>query len=88
MQNIPSDQTEMLKIKLATKFFIKHKSIMLKFCVAIVLIGCFFGGCSYLNKKLNLPNDNFIEEKIEEIIEHETGLTVDLTPDDLDYPNF
>ena len=80
MQNIPKDQIEMLKIDLATKFLIKHKSIMLKFCVAIVLIGCFFGGCNYINEKLNLPNDNFIEEKIEEIIEKETGLNIDLTP--------
>ena len=39
-----------------------------------------FGGCSYLNKKFGLENDNPIEQSIEGIIKQKTGLGVDLTP--------
>mgnify|MGYP003641330867 CR=1 FL=1 len=36
-------------------------------------------GCSYLNRKFSLKDDNFIEELIEQQIENKTGLTVDLS---------
>jgi hypothetical protein len=41
----------------------------------------FFGGCSYVNKKLGLKDDNIAEEIIEEVIKKETGLSIDLTPE-------
>ena len=50
--------------------------------VGILVLACLFGGCRALNKKLGLQNDNVIEEAIEEIIELNTGLKIDLTPED------
>ncbi len=49
--------------------------------VAGVIAASFIGGCSYLNQQLNLKNDNVLEQCIEAVIEHETGLDVDLTPE-------
>lgn len=40
------------------------------------------GGCAYFNQKFNLPNDNVAEQAVEELIEHEVGIEVDLTPED------
>jgi len=87
MENIPEDQIELIKISIAQKFLIDHKDIMLKSCVVLISICCIFGGCSYFNKKLGLKNDHFVEEKVEKIIENETGLKIDLTPDDLTDPD-
>ena len=39
------------------------------------------GGCSYINKKLKLRDDNFGEEIIEGVIESQLGVDVDLTPE-------
>ena len=36
--------------------------------------------CSQVEEKLGLPEDNFIEEIIEEVIEQKTGIDIDLTP--------
>ncbi len=41
---------------------------------------CLMDGCSYLNKKARLDDDNFIEEAIEHLIEEKTGLDIDLSP--------
>ena len=44
-----------------------------------------FCGCSYINKKLGLENDNILEESIERVIEGQLGLpkdSIDLTPGD------
>lgn len=43
-------------------------------------MGAILGGCHYLNQKVGLPDDNVIEELIEELIESKTGLDIDLTP--------
>lgn len=38
-------------------------------------------GCSTLNEKAGLSNDNFIEQVVEEIIRNKSGINVDLTPE-------
>lgn len=53
----------------------------MKGCITILAIAGFLGGCSYLNQKLGLRDDNVIEEAIENKIEDATGLSIDLTPD-------
>lgn len=37
--------------------------------------------CSDLNEKVGVPDDNIVEEIIEFIIEDNTGVDVDLTPE-------
>ena len=56
--------------------------IFMKLVVVLLLIGGIFGGCSYINEKLGLRNDNIIEEAIEKKIEDATGLNLDLSPED------
>lgn len=41
----------------------------------------FLSGCSEINRKLGLSDDNIGEEVIEDIIKEETGIDVDLTPE-------
>jgi len=38
--------------------------------------------CHPINKSLRLKDDNFLEESFEKLIESETGLEIDLTPED------
>lgn len=38
--------------------------------------------CSELNQKVGLKDDNDIENKIEELIEDQTGVRVDFTPNE------
>ncbi len=54
---------------------------MTRLIMVVVLCTLVFGGCSYLNKKFGLQDDNPIEEAIEDIIEHKTGIEIDLTPE-------
>lgn len=37
-------------------------------------------GCSQINRKLGLPDDNLLEELTEDLIKEETGADIDLTP--------
>lgn len=37
--------------------------------------------CSDLNKKVGLKDDNDVEQRLEKLIEDETGIKVDLTPE-------
>ena len=53
---------------------------MTRLIMVIILCALTFGGCSYFNKKLGMEDDNPIEEAIEDVIEHQTGIEVDLTP--------
>jgi hypothetical protein len=53
----------------------------MKVVISIILLGSFMGGCSQLNKKLGLNDDNIIEEMIEHQIEEKTGLDIDLSYD-------
>lgn len=52
------------------------KFTMILMCMTIM---CF--GCSHLNQFFGLEDDNMIEEAIEDVIKHHTGLDIDLTPD-------
>lgn len=36
--------------------------------------------CSSINKWCGLEDDNFIEEAVEDVVQHETGLNFDFTP--------
>lgn len=49
--------------------------------LCLVVAAAFFGGCSTLNKKLGLSDDNIIEEAIEHQIEDKTGIDLDLSPE-------
>jgi len=55
--------------------------ILMKLVVLLALMGGFVGGCSYLNQKLGMADDNIIEEAIENKIEDTTGLNIDLSPE-------
>ena len=55
------------------------QSTFLYICGCIILLSA-AGGYSLINKKLGIPDDNPVEEEIENIIEKETGLKIDLTP--------
>ena len=48
-------------------------------CLGLMLFA--FGGCQFLNKRFNLPDDHFAEEVLEHKIEQETGMKIDLTPE-------
>ncbi len=49
--------------------------------IAVCLMGM-VGGCSWLNRQVGLDDDNLIEQNIEALIEYNTGLNIDLTPED------
>ena len=50
------------------------------FALFIVTLSCC--GCSFLNKTLKMEKDDGpLEELIEDIIEDQSGLKIDLTPD-------
>jgi len=70
---------------IAKEFLDVFKSIrwekwMVKLAVIIAICVLMLGGCSYLNKKFGLYNDNPIEQGIEKLIKHKTGVAFDLTP--------
>lgn len=49
--------------------------------VAIVLIAISFNSCERFYDKFNIEADNKVEEILEDVIKHETGADIDLTPD-------
>tara|TARA_R110002126_G_scaffold25811_1_gene87879 strand:- start:2489 stop:2683 length:195 start_codon:yes stop_codon:yes gene_type:complete len=57
------------------------KGIIIKVMAYLLIIGCVLGGCSYLNKKSGLDDDNAIEEAIEDQLEEHLGISIDLSPD-------
>ena len=46
-------------------------------CAALILGG--ISGCTFL-KSYDYPDDNLVEEIVEEVIEDRTGIDVDLSP--------
>jgi hypothetical protein len=52
--------------------------------IALMIIGISFQACERFNQRVDLPNDNVYEEAIEDIIEHHTGIELDLTPEESD----
>jgi len=64
------------------KSYFKIGLIVNKYTICAALAStCFYGGCSQANKFLGLEDDNFIESALEDVIEKETGVRTDLTPD-------
>lgn len=53
---------------------------LMRILISLALILMTAGGCTWVNKKLNLDDDHAAEEFVERVIENETGLSVDLTP--------
>lgn len=41
-----------------------------------------YGGFHYFNQMFGYPDDNYIEQQIENMIENQTGIDIDLTPSD------
>ena len=63
---------------------INWRKFMTRLIMVIVLCVMVFGGCSYFNQKFGLKDDNIIETKIEDMIESQTGISIDLTPNNPD----
>ena len=59
----------------------KWVKMTLKVLVLLIIACGFVGGCSLINKKLGLSDDNVAEELFEEIIQENTGLDLDLSPE-------
>lgn len=55
------------------------KRLIMKIAIAMLVAGGLVGGCSYINTKLGLEDDHFIEEILEHHIEEQTGLDIDLS---------
>lgn len=53
----------------------------MKIAIALVFVGAFVGGCSYMNNMVGLEDDNMLEEAVEHQIKENTGIDVDLTPE-------
>lgn len=59
---------------------ISHKEIAVKVFLAFLvaqIVCC--GGCSKWYNKYNIPEDNYLEEHIEDIIEEKLGVKIDIT---------
>ena len=58
----------------------KYKGLIMKGIIALIMCAGIVGGCSYLNKKVGLEDDNVIEELLEQQIKNQIGLDFDLSP--------
>ena len=56
-------------------------TLMIIVILILMILSGISGGCSHLNKKLGLKDDNLFEEIMEERIKNQTGLDMDLTPE-------
>lgn len=54
--------------------------IIVNMMLIAIFIGLLVTACSHINQELGLDPDHPVEEMIEDMIEHETGLEIDLTP--------
>lgn len=48
--------------------------------LAMLLVSGLIGGCSLINQRLGLKDDNLIEEAIEQELKDRTGVELDLSP--------
>ncbi len=62
--------------------FYKYKDVLMKLALSMLFVGMCFGACSVINDKLGLQDDHPLEEAMEDVIEHHTGIDIDLTPED------
>ena len=53
--------------------------IIIKIVVVLFLSGFVVESCSYLNRKVGLKDDHFLEELLEDHIKEKTGLDIDLS---------
>lgn len=53
--------------------------LMFAGCASLMLAAAL--GCTMINRKLGLDDDNFVEESAEALIEEHLGVGVDLSPD-------
>lgn len=53
---------------------------VLKIGVLIALVATLAVACTYLNRQFGLKPDNMIEESVEAVLEHHTGVDIDLSP--------
>lgn len=49
--------------------------------ITVCVAGVVGGGCGYINNKIGLEDDHFLEELTERYIEKELDLKIDLTPE-------
>ena len=52
--------------------------------IIIVLLICAFGWMAYINCLVGLKDDNPLEEFVEDLVQVQTGMKVDLTPDSIE----
>jgi len=60
--------------------YIDWRIFAMRFMCILLLASSVAGGCSAINRKLGLKDDNAIEEAIEHQIKEQTGIDLDLTP--------
>lgn len=58
----------------------KNKVLIMRALAIVILIALCCGGCSYMNKRVGLKDDNWMEEQVEEYLKRQTGIDIDLTP--------
>jgi len=63
------------------QFYKKYQEDIMRIISIILLFLMLTNGCSHLNQRFGLIDDNFSEELIEWQIQNYTGIDVDLTPD-------
>ena len=60
---------------------------IINYSILFVVFGCCIFGCYHvINARFGLEHDNIFEENLEDIIEHQLGISIDLTPENPD-PN-
>lgn len=59
------------------EFIMINKFQLISIFIGILILS---GACSKINKIVGLKDDNPIEQSIEEVVKEETGIDLDLTP--------
>lgn len=57
------------------------RKIMIRIIIVLAICSAVMGGCSYFNRQFGLDDDNPLEQAVEDVIEHQTGIEIDLTPE-------
>ena len=75
---------ERISQSLARMQDVSLREIVLKLGIMLVVALVGLAGCSALNRKAGLKNDNLIESCAEDMLKSRTGLDIDLSPEDPD----